>query len=48
MLDETIELLTKQMLEDIFEDKNNNKETMITIKKVDLYNNVIEAYCFVV
>lgn len=37
MLDETIELLTKQMLEDVFEDKKENKNKMITMSKADLY-----------
>lgn len=37
MLDETIKLLTKQMLEDVFNDKKNNQKTMITISRADLY-----------
>lgn len=37
MLDDTIELLTKQMLEDVFKDKKENKKEMITMSKVDLY-----------
>ena len=37
VLDDTIELLTKQMLEDIFKDKEENKESMITMSKTDLY-----------
>lgn len=36
-LDDTIELLTKQMLEDVFKDKNENKQELITMSKVDLY-----------
>lgn len=36
-LDDTIELLTKQMLEDVFKDKKENKEKLITISKADLY-----------
>jgi len=37
MLDDTIELLTKQMLKDVFNDKKKNKEEMITMSKTDLY-----------
>lgn len=37
MLDDTIELLTKQMLEDVFKDKKENKEKLITMSKADLY-----------
>lgn len=37
MLEETIELLTRQMLEDVFNDKKNNQKTMITISRADLY-----------
>lgn len=37
MLDETIDLLTRQMLEDVFNDKKNNQKQMITMSKVDLY-----------
>ena len=37
MLDETIEFLTRQMLEDVFNDKKNNQKTMITISRADLY-----------
>lgn len=37
MLDDTIELLTKQMLEDVFNDKKENKEKLITMSKADLY-----------
>lgn len=37
MLEETIDLLTKQMLEDVFDDKKNNKTQMITMSKADLY-----------
>lgn len=36
-LDDTIELLTKQMLEDVFKDKKENKQELITMSKVDLY-----------
>lgn len=37
VLDDTIELLTKQMLEDVFKDKKENKEKLITMSKADLY-----------
>lgn len=37
MLDETIELLTKQMLQDVFKDKQTNNNTLITMTKADLY-----------
>lgn len=37
MLDETIELLTRQMLEDVFNDKKENKQELITMSKTDLY-----------
>lgn len=37
MLDDTIELLTKQMLEDVFNEKKENKEKLITMSKADLY-----------
>ncbi len=37
MLDEAIDLLTRQMLEDVFNDKKNNKKQMITMSKTDLY-----------
>ena len=36
-LDDTIELLTKQMLEDVFKDKKDNKKELITMSKTDLY-----------
>ena len=36
-LDDTIEILTKQMLEDVFKDKKENKEKLITMSKADLY-----------
>ena len=36
-LEDTIELLTKQMLEDVFKDKKENKEKLITMSKADLY-----------
>lgn len=36
-LDDTIELLTKQMLEDVFKDKKENKQELITMSKADLY-----------
>lgn len=42
MLDDTIELLTKQMLEDVFNDKKENKKEMITMSKADLYKFCIE------
>lgn len=37
MLDDTIELLTKQMLEDLFNQKENNKTEIIKMSKTDLY-----------
>lgn len=37
ILDDTIELLTKQMLEDVFKGKKENKKEMITMSKADLY-----------
>lgn len=37
MLDETIELLTKQMLQDVFKDKQTNNNVLITMTKADLY-----------
>jgi len=37
MLDDAIELLTRQMLEDVFGDKKENKNKMITMSKADLY-----------
>lgn len=37
VLDDTIELLTKQMLEDVFKDKKENKKELITMSKTDLY-----------
>lgn len=37
MLEDTIELLTRQMLEDVFKDKKENKKEMITMSKTDLY-----------
>lgn len=42
VLDDTIELLTKQMLEDVFKDKKENKKEMITMSKVDLYKFCID------
>lgn len=36
MLDDTIELLTKQMLEDLFKNKQENKKELITMSKADL------------
>ena len=36
-LEDTIELLTKQMLEDVFKDKKENKQELITMSKTDLY-----------
>ncbi len=41
-LDDTIELLTKQMLEDVFKDKKENKKEMITMSKADLYKFCID------
>lgn len=37
MLDETIDLLTRQMLEDVFNDKKNKQKQMIIMSKTDLY-----------
>jgi len=37
MLNETIELLTKQMIEETFEEKKNNREIVIRMTKTDLY-----------
>lgn len=37
MLDETIDLLTRQMLEDVFNDKKNKQKQMVTMSKADLY-----------
>lgn len=38
MLDEVIELLTKQMLQDVFKDKQtNNNNVLITMTKAELY-----------
>lgn len=37
MLEETIDLLTRQMLEDVFNDKKINQKQMITMSKADLY-----------
>lgn len=37
ILDDTIELLTKQMLEDVFKDKKENKKELIIMSKADLY-----------
>jgi hypothetical protein len=37
MLDETIDLLTRQMLEDVFNDKKNKQKQMIIMSKADLY-----------
>ena len=37
MLDEAIELLTKQMLKEAFENKDGNKETILVMSKVELY-----------
>lgn len=42
VLDDTIELLTKQMLEDVFKDKKENKKEMITMSKADLYKFCID------
>ena len=36
-LEDTIELLTKQMLEDVYKDKKENKQELITMSKADLY-----------
>ena len=37
MLNETIDLLTRKMLEEAFKDKKNNQKQMITMSKADLY-----------
>ena len=37
ILDETIELLTRQMIEDVFNDKRNNNVQKIIMTKADLY-----------
>lgn len=37
MLDETIYLLTSQMLEEVFNNKKNNQKQMIVMSKTDLY-----------
>lgn len=37
VLDDTVELLTKKMLEDVFSDKKENKEQLIIMSKADLY-----------
>ena len=37
MLDEAIELLTKQMIKETFENKDGNKETILVMSKVELY-----------
>lgn len=42
VLDDAIELLTKQMLEDVFKDKKENKKEMITMSKADLYKFCID------
>lgn len=38
MLDETIDLLTKQMIEKDFQLKKENKDVVIKMKPTDLYN----------
>lgn len=38
MLDDTIEILTKKMLEDKFRDIKENKQEVIMMSKTDLYN----------
>lgn len=42
MLDEALELLTKQMIEDVFNSKKENKKEIITMTKADLYKFCIE------
>ena len=37
MLDEAIELLTRQMLKDVYDDKKNNNIQKIVMTKADLY-----------
>lgn len=38
MLEDVIEILTKQMLKETFEDKKNNTNTKIVMTKVEFYN----------
>lgn len=38
MLDDAIDLLTKQMIKDTFKDKKNNQEVVYQMTKTDLYN----------
>lgn len=37
MLDDTVDLLTKQMLKDTFKDKKNDVQATITMTKTQLY-----------
>lgn len=37
MLEDSIEILTKQMIEEIFKSKEENKEIVIKMTKTDLY-----------
>lgn len=37
MLDEAIEILTRQMIKDVFDDKKNNNIQKIVMTKADLY-----------
>lgn len=46
-LEDTIELLTKQMLEDVFKDKKENKQELITMSKADLYKFCIRLVKFI-
>lgn len=38
MLNDAIEILTKQMLKDTYQDKKCNKDTKIVMTKVEFYN----------
>ena len=42
MLDETIELLTKQMLKDVYDNKINNNNPKFVMTKADLYKFCIQ------
>lgn len=37
ILDDSVEILTKKMLEEVFKDKKENKKEMIIMSKADLY-----------
>lgn len=38
MLNDVIEILTKQMLKDTYQDRKNNKDTKIVMTKAEFYN----------